>query len=235
MEQSYLALPGEFYAYSLLILLVVVISVLVVWPAVWSTDAARREAAFRVLDRILTFLRPPRAGSADPRTTARGCLSKARPRGRAPKSLRGGSHRRRRLSGTGSNRIRRDARSPVSAAGKRGTMTLGEPEQLRSSSASHALHAALRILFQQELCLVVIELPSRYCNQLVAISTGKSASARAIHHSPGATGPRRSLGAQQSRQPFPATQCYCANGCVVTIRSPSVRINAIPWFRRTFP
>lgn len=100
MEQSYFALPGEFYTYSLLILLVVVISAMVVWPAVWSKDAARRRAAFRVLDRILTFLRPPRAGFADPRTTTRGRLSEARRRGRAPKSLRGGSHRRRPLSET---------------------------------------------------------------------------------------------------------------------------------------
>jgi hypothetical protein len=60
MESNYFALPGEFYTYSLLVLLVLVISVLVVWPAIWSKDPIRRRAAFRVLDRILTFLRSPR-------------------------------------------------------------------------------------------------------------------------------------------------------------------------------
>lgn len=93
MEQSYFALLGAFCMYSLLILLVVVISVLVVAPAVWSKDAIRRRAAFKVLDRILTFLRPPRAGIADPRATARGRLPQARRRGRAPRSLRGSNHR----------------------------------------------------------------------------------------------------------------------------------------------
>lgn len=89
MKPNYFALPGEFYTYSLLallalpVLLVLVISVLVVWPAVWSKDPARRRAAFRVLDRILTFLQSPRAGIANPRAMVRERLPKARRRQRA--------------------------------------------------------------------------------------------------------------------------------------------------------
>jgi hypothetical protein len=89
MESNYFALPGEFYTYSLIILLVLVISVLVVWPAVWSKDPARRLAAFEVLDRILTFFRSPRAGIADPRATVRKRLPRARRRQRAHQRLRG--------------------------------------------------------------------------------------------------------------------------------------------------
>jgi hypothetical protein len=58
MQQELLALPGEFYTFMIAIVLVVTISGLVVWPAVWSKKPDRRRAAYRVLDRILKFFRP---------------------------------------------------------------------------------------------------------------------------------------------------------------------------------
>jgi hypothetical protein len=97
MESSYFALPGEFYTWCLLILVVLLISVLVVWPAVWSKDRARRRAAFRVLDRILTFFRSPRPGIADPRAAVRERLPRAGGRQRAAMRPRGRHHRRRPL------------------------------------------------------------------------------------------------------------------------------------------
>jgi hypothetical protein len=60
MQQSYITLPGGIYTFVVIVLLVVTISVLVVWPAVWSSDPSRRQAAYAVLDRILKFFRSTR-------------------------------------------------------------------------------------------------------------------------------------------------------------------------------
>ena len=61
MEQSCIALPCGLYAFAFIVLLFVTISVLVVWPAVWSNNPSRRQAAYAVLDRILNFFRHTRS------------------------------------------------------------------------------------------------------------------------------------------------------------------------------
>jgi hypothetical protein len=60
MKQDYFALPGEFYTFALIVLLILTISGLVVLPAVWSRNPSRRRAAYKVLDLILMFFRSTR-------------------------------------------------------------------------------------------------------------------------------------------------------------------------------
>jgi hypothetical protein len=60
MQVSYIPLPEGLYAFTFTVLLVLIITVLVIWPAVWAHDQTRREAAYRVLDLTLKFFRPGR-------------------------------------------------------------------------------------------------------------------------------------------------------------------------------
>jgi hypothetical protein len=60
MQQNIAMTPRDLYTFVVIIMLTLAISVLVVWPAVWSGKPARRQAAYRVLDRILKFFRPGR-------------------------------------------------------------------------------------------------------------------------------------------------------------------------------
>jgi hypothetical protein len=55
MGQSFAAVPSLFIFVFLLVLTVMII-VLVVWPAVWSDQPDRRQAAYVVLDRLLKFI-----------------------------------------------------------------------------------------------------------------------------------------------------------------------------------
>jgi hypothetical protein len=55
MGQSFAAVPS-LYIFVFLLVLTVIISVLVVWPAVWSNQPYRRKAAYVVLDRLLKFI-----------------------------------------------------------------------------------------------------------------------------------------------------------------------------------
>jgi hypothetical protein len=52
--------PGGLYTAVFIVALTVTISGLIVWPAVWSLELSRRQAAYQVLDRILKFFRPGR-------------------------------------------------------------------------------------------------------------------------------------------------------------------------------
>jgi hypothetical protein len=56
MRQNFVAVPSQ-YIFVFCIILTVTIATLVVWPAVWSNNPFRRQAAYMVLDRILKFLR----------------------------------------------------------------------------------------------------------------------------------------------------------------------------------
>jgi hypothetical protein len=56
MQISYIPLLEGPYAFTFAVLLVLIITILVVWPAVWAHDQTRREAAYRVLDLTLGFI-----------------------------------------------------------------------------------------------------------------------------------------------------------------------------------
>jgi cytochrome b subunit of formate dehydrogenase len=60
MKQGYIALQGSLYTFAIIVILVLTISGLIVWPAVWSNNPSRRRAAYAVLDRILKLFRPTR-------------------------------------------------------------------------------------------------------------------------------------------------------------------------------
>lgn len=60
MILGYTAPPEGLFTFVFAVIIVLVISVIVVWPAVWSDKPSRRQAASEVLDRILKFFRPGR-------------------------------------------------------------------------------------------------------------------------------------------------------------------------------
>lgn len=58
MQLSYTPPPDGLYPFTFAVLLVLIITALVVWPAIWAREPKRRKAAYQVLDLILKSLRP---------------------------------------------------------------------------------------------------------------------------------------------------------------------------------